>query len=82
MYTLSYTHDFKSWQSTTTVTLASEKSTELSKGPEVVSSRFRTDKYSFLKTELPKSEVVSPREFVSSRYKILEYCLLRIKILK
>ena len=35
-----------------TVTLASEQSTELSKGPEVVSSRFQTVEYCLPKTEL------------------------------
>jgi hypothetical protein len=40
------------------VTLVSEQSTELSKGHEVVSSRFRTVEYCLPKTELLKTEVV------------------------
>ena len=58
-----------------TVTLASEQSTELSKGPDVVSSRFRTVEYCLRKTELLKTEVASSHEVVSSRFKNLEYCL-------
>ena len=43
-----------------TITLVSEQYTELSTGPEVVSSRFRTMKYYLPKPELQKkNEVVS-----------------------
>ena len=53
--------------------LVSERSTELSKGAEVVSSRFQAVKYCLIqKTELVKTEVVSSLEIVSSRFKIVE----------
>ena len=64
-----------------TITLVSEQSTELSKGPEVVSSRFRTVEYCLPKTKKKKkTEVVSSLEVVSSRFKILEYCLPQTKL--
>jgi hypothetical protein len=63
------------------VTLVPKQSTELAKGLEVVSSRFRTLEYCLPKTELPKTEVVSSHEVVSSRSKILEYGLPRAEIL-
>ena len=64
-----------------TVTLVSEQSTELSKGPEVVSSRFRTVEFCLPKKELLKAEVVPSSEVVSSRFTILEYGLPQTEIL-
>ena len=57
------------------VTLVLEQSTELSKGPEDVSSRFQTVEYCLPKSELLKTEVVPSHAVVSSHFKILEYCL-------
>ena len=49
-----------------TVTMVSEQTTELSKRPEVVSSRFRTMEYCLPKTELMEVEVVPLPKVVSS----------------
>ena len=57
------------------VTLVSEQSTELSKGPKVVSSRFRTVEYCLPKPELLKTKAFSSHEAVSSRLQNLECCL-------
>jgi hypothetical protein len=63
------------------VTLVSELSTELSKRPEDVSSRFQNVEYCLPKTELQKTEVVSSLEVVSSSFKTVEYCLPQTEIL-
>ncbi len=53
-------------------TFVSEQSTDLSKVPKVVSSRFQTVKYCLPKIELMKTEVMSSLEVVSSRIKTVE----------
>ena len=65
-----------------TITLVSEQSTELSKGLEEESSRFRTVEYCLPKSELLETENVSSHEVVSSRFTILEYFFPRTEILK
>ena len=66
-----------------TTTLVSEQSTKLSKGHEVVSSRFQIAEYCLIpKTELAKTEDMSSLEVVSSRYKAVQYCLPQAKILR
>ena len=49
-----------------TITLVSDKSTELSKGRKVVSSRFQTVEYCLPKTKILKTEDVSSTKVVSS----------------
>ena len=58
------------------------RSTELSKVPEVVSSRFRIAEYYLPKVELLKTKTVSSLEVVSSRFKTVEYYLLQTEILR
>ena len=65
-----------------TFTLVSEVSAELSKGPRVVSSRFRTGEYCLPKTELLKTEFMSSLKVVSSRFENLEYCLPQTEMLR
>ena len=61
--------------------MVSKQSIELSKEPEVVSSRFRTVEYCLPKSELLKNEDVPSSEVVSFRFKIMEYCLPQAEIL-
>ena len=63
-------------------TLVSEQTTELSPGPEVVSSRFQTMEYCLPKTELLKTKVMLSLEVVSSRFKTMVYCLPQTELLR
>ena len=63
-------------------TLVSDQYTELSKGPEFISSHFQTAEYCRPKVEVLKTETVSLLEIVSSRFKTMECCLPQTEILR